>query len=109
MHDTHNGTLAGGSVDMLYEHLRTRTRLLLSALFGLYLSVGFLTTGSLVGVVSAIGSFSRVPVIVLTCAGILGVVYAALQLIRESRIFLHTVNVCVHQMVGQTNEADNNT
>ena len=109
MHDTHNGTLAGDSVDMLYEQLRTRTRLLLSALFGLYLSVGFLITGSLVGVVSAIWSFSHVPVIVLTCAGILGVVYAALQLIRESRIFLQTVNVCVHQVVGQTNEADKKT
>ena len=109
MHDTHNGTLASDSVDMLYEHLRIRTRLLLSALFGLYLSVGFLITGSLVGVVSAIWSFSHVPVIVLTCAGILGVVYAALQLIRESRIFLHTVNVCVHQMVGQTNETDKDT
>ncbi len=109
MHDTHNGTLVGDSVDMLYGHIRTRTRLLLSALFGLYLSVGFLITGSLVGVLSTIWSFSHVPVIALTCAGILGVVYAALQLIRESRIFLHTVNVCVHQVVGPTHESDDTT
>ena len=98
--DTHDVTLAGNSVDVLYEHLSIRTRLLLSALFGLYLSVGFLVTGSLVGVLTALGSFSHLPVIALTCAGILGVFYAALQLIRESRIFLHTVDICLHHGVG---------
>lgn len=95
--DAHDGAFAGDTVEVLQRHLRARTRLLLQALFGLYLSVGFLITGSLVGVLSAIWSFSHVPVIILTCAGILGVVYSALQLIRESRIFLHTVDVCVHR------------
>jgi hypothetical protein len=109
MRDTHDSTFTGDSVDVLYGHLRTRTRLLLSALFGLYLSVGLLITGSLVGVLSTIGSFSRVPVIVLTCAGILGVVYAALQLIRESRIFLHTVDVCVHRVVSPPSGTDGAT
>ncbi len=102
--DTNDGTFAGDAVNMLYGHLRTRTRLLLSALFGLYLSVGFLITGSLVGVLSALWSFSHVPVILLTCAGILGVVYAALQLIRESRIFLHTVDICAHCVVSRQND-----
>jgi hypothetical protein len=96
--DTHDGPFGGESAEVLYGHLRTRTRLLLSALFGLYLSVGLLVTGSLVGVLSAIWSFSHAPVIALTCAGILGVVYAAIQLIRESRIFLRTVDVCVHRI-----------
>lgn len=90
----------GDSLDQLYKHLRTRTRLLLSALFGLYLSVGFLITGSLVGVLSALWSFSHIPVIVFTCAGIVSVVYAALQLIRESRLFMHTVDICVHSVVS---------
>lgn len=89
----------------LYEHLRTRTRLLLSALFGLYLSVGLLITGSLVGSLNAIWSFSKVPVIALTCAGILCVLYAALQLIRESRIFLHTVDVCESRAVRNPGRA----
>lgn len=106
IHDAQDGTLTGDSVEELYDHLNTRTRLLLSALFGLYLSVGFLITGSLVGALNAIWSFSHAPVIVLTCAGILGVVYAALQLVRESRIFLHTVNICVHHVVGPTHDAD---
>lgn len=101
--DTQDGRYAGESIDALYRHLRMRTRLLLSALFGLYLSVGLLVTGSLVGVLSDLWSFSQVPVIVLTCAGILGVVYAALQLIRESRIFLHTVDICVHRVVSPPN------
>ena len=108
MHDTHDGTLEGDSVEVLYGHLHTRTRLLLSALFGLYLSVGFLITGSLVGALNAIWSFSHAPVIVLTCAGILGVVYAALQLIRESRMFLRTVNICVHRVAGSPSDADSN-
>jgi hypothetical protein len=103
--DVHDGMFTGDSVEVLYGHLRTRTRLLLSALFGLYLSVGFLITGSLVGVLSAIWSFSQVPVIVLTCAGILGVVYAAVQLIRESRIFLRTVDICVHRVSGPPRDA----
>ena len=96
MRDLNDGSFVGETGGLMYEHLRTRTRLLLSALFGLYLSVGFLITGSLVGVLSALWAFSDIPVIVLTCAGILGVVYAAVQLIRESRIFLHTVDVCSH-------------
>jgi hypothetical protein len=104
--DAHDGTFPGDAVETLYEHLHTRTRLLLTALFGLYLSVGFLITGSLVGVISGIWSLSHIPVIVLTCAGILGVVYAALQLIRESRIFLHTVDICVHRVAGQPSDTD---
>lgn len=92
--DARDRATSDGSASVLFNNLRLRTRLLLSALFGLYLSVGLLITGSLVGSLNAIWSFSKVPVIVLTCAGILGVLYSAVQLIRESRIFLHTVDLC---------------
>lgn len=94
LQDAQDAAARKESTTLLYANLRNRTRLLLSALFGLYLSVGLLITGSLVGSLNAIWSFSKLPVIVLTCAGILGVLYAAVQLIRESRIFLHTVNHC---------------
>jgi hypothetical protein len=35
MHDTHDGRLAGELATLLCQHLHTRTRLLLSALFSL--------------------------------------------------------------------------
>jgi hypothetical protein len=100
IHDTHDGKLADDSATMFYEHLRNRTHLLLSALFGLYLSIGLLVTATLVGALGAIWTMSQIPVVALTCAGILGIAFAALQLIRESRLFLHTVDACVHQMTG---------
>jgi hypothetical protein len=99
INDARDQATVDGSAAVLFENLRRRTRLLLSALFGLYLSVGLLITGSLVGSLNAIWSFSRVPVIVLTCAGILAVLYSAVQLIRESRIFLHTVDLCERDVV----------
>ncbi len=60
LHDSHEGMLAG-SANLLYEHLRNHTRLLLSALFGLYLSIGFLITASLVGAISALRTPSDIP------------------------------------------------
>jgi hypothetical protein len=104
--DARDSATLDGSAGVLFNNLRLRTRLLLSALFGLYLSVGLLITGSLVGSLNAIWSFSTVPVIVLTCAGILGVLYSAVQLIRESRIFLHTVNHCEHLAVRVPSQSD---
>jgi len=101
LRDTHDGAISGPSVNVLFEHLHKRTRLLLSALFGLYLSIGFFVMASLVGALTSIWPISRVPVILLTCAGILGVAFAALQLIRESRIFLSTLNVCSERIVAQ--------
>ena len=32
--------------------------------------------------------------------------YAALQLIRESRIFLRTVDICVHRVVSASSDTD---
>jgi hypothetical protein len=95
--DTQAGKYSDDTADMLHHHLHVRTELLLSALFALYLSIGLLVTGSLVGAISALWSLTAIPVIVLTCAGILGVVFAAMQLIRESRIFLHSVHVCTDE------------
>jgi hypothetical protein len=106
LHDTNDGKLADEPANMLYQHLRNRTHLLLSALFGLYLSIGFLVTATLVGALGTLWTMSQIPVVALTCAGILGIAFAALQLIRESRLFLHTVDACGHQMTGMQDDVN---
>ena len=105
MNEARSEAASGRSMTMLFETLRSRTRLLLSALFSLYLSLGFLITGSLVGSLNAIWSFSKMPVILLTCSGIFAVLFAAVQLIRESRMFLHTVDLCESQVSRSPGES----
>jgi hypothetical protein len=105
MQEARNGDLAAEPVQVLFDHLQSRTKLLLSALLSLYLSVGFLITGSLVGALSALWKMSHTPVVVLTSAGIFGIAFASLQLIRESRIFLSTVNTCTHGVTGSPGDA----
>ncbi len=83
-HDAHGRILAG--------HLLKRSALFRNALVALYASVGLFALGSLLGgVVNLWRPESLWVVGGLTISGICGIVYAAVELIRESLLCLQVI------------------
>lgn len=80
--------------EILHSHLQSRAELLVRALFSLYVSIGLFALASLIGGVVSFWAWTEIAkfiVALLTCFGILCIVFAALQLIKEAHIFLETV------------------
>ena len=80
-----------GSEKAVTHHYR-RARFMRNALVALYGAVALLATSSLVGTFADFGfeSFKAIA-LMLTCLSVLGLVYAATQLIRESRLLLTVI------------------
>ncbi|MEM8962340.1 MAG: DUF2721 domain-containing protein [Acidobacteriota bacterium] len=79
----------------LLSHLSARAALFRSALVSLYLSTALLALGALIGGVFDIIGHNRAYMVTaaLLCLGILCLVFAAIQLVRESVRSLHIINV----------------
>jgi hypothetical protein len=80
--------------EVLLGHLQNRAELLVRALFSLYISIGLFALASLIGGVVSFWAWTEIAkfiVALLTCFGILCIVFAAFQLIKEAHIFLETV------------------
>jgi hypothetical protein len=73
-----------GDPETLHLQL-SRALLFRNTLVSLYVSVGFLAAAVLAaGLVTQLPGNPDLPVLLLTCTGILSLIYAAIQLIRES-------------------------
>ncbi|SEI81588.1 Protein of unknown function [Allopseudospirillum japonicum] len=80
--------------DLLHQHLQQRAELLVRALFSLYVSIGLFALASLVGGIISFWTWAELAkfaVAILTCCGILCVLFAAWQLIKEAHIFLDSI------------------
>ncbi|MFQ5399543.1 MAG: DUF2721 domain-containing protein [Anaerolineae bacterium] len=83
------------------RHLLARSILFRNALFGLYISVGFFSIASLIGGVASM--FARdfdLIVVALTFVGILGLVFASVELIQESVTSLRIIREHAEQVRG---------
>jgi hypothetical protein len=75
-----------------YVDLRTRATYFRNALVALYVSVGIFAVGSVVGaIMDFLKGPSTVTVVILTCLGILCLLYASIELIRESLLSLRVI------------------
>lgn len=88
-----------GASPRLVHALVRRGTLFRNALVGLYFSISAFALGALFGGVTALWFMgSSWPVQALTLLGILGVLYSALQLARESVLSLHIIREHSHQI-----------
>lgn len=77
---------------MYFVHLKTRATYFRNALVALYVSVGVFAVGSIAGALMEFaGGPSTATVVILTCLGILCLIYASVELIRESLLSLRVI------------------
>jgi len=83
------------------RHLLARSILFRNALVGLYVSVGFFSIASLIGGVASmfVRDFDLI-VVALTFVGILGLVFASVELIQESFTSLRIIREHAEQVCG---------
>ncbi len=77
---------------LYYVDLKTRATYFRNALVALYVSVTIFAVGSIVGaILDFLNGPSTVTVVILTCLGILCLIYASIELIRESLLSLRVI------------------
>ena len=91
LHEELHRHLAAGNSSAV-NHLRSRARLLHTALVSLYSSVGILAFASLFGaVISRSSSLTYIPETMMF-VGVCAITFASIQLIRESRRLMTAIN-----------------
>ena len=92
LHEELHRHLSDGN-QLAVKHLRSRARLLHTALVSLYISIGILAFASLIGaVVSRYSpSLTYIPESMMF-VGVCAITFAAIQLVRESRLLMSAID-----------------
>jgi len=85
------------------SHLRQRAKWFRNALTSLYLSVALFVIGSMLGaLMDAMQLPSQTAVAIASIGGIVCLIYASIELIRESRLSLEIVEIHLDMIVNET-------